>query len=68
MVKTFEDNIKEALDEVAPIKNIRTKSSYKFGLSDKAKELMKARDPTRNEIKNCAKKWKRSPESKVQNS
>ena len=58
MVKTFEDNIKEALDEVAPIKNIKIKSSYKFGLSDKAKELMKARDVTRYKIKNCEKNEK----------
>ena len=58
MVKTFEDNIKEALDEIAPIKNIKIKSSYKFGLSDKAKELMKARDLTRNKIKNCEKNEK----------
>ena len=53
MVKQFESNIKEALDEVAPMKTCRIKSSYKFGLSEKTKELMRARDLTRNKIKTC---------------
>ena len=51
-VRIFTNNINEALDEVAPIKNFKIKSSYKFGLSDKTKELMRIRDHTRNQIKN----------------
>jgi hypothetical protein len=43
--------INEALNEIAPIKTFKFRSSYKFGLSVATKELMKNRDQTRKEIK-----------------
>ena len=49
-VKIFTENINTALDEIAPFKTFKIRSSYKFGLSDKTKELMKLRDLVRNKI------------------
>ena len=51
-VRIFTRNINEALDEVAPIKTFKIKSTFKFGLSENTKELMKERDHIRNRIKN----------------
>ena len=50
MVKIFSEYINEALDEVAPIKTFTIRSSYKFGISEKTKKLMKDRDSTRKKI------------------
>ena len=50
MVKIFSEYINEALDEVAPIKTFTIRSSYKFGISEKTKKLMKDRDSTRKQI------------------
>ena len=52
-VKIFTENINTALDEIAPFKTFKIRSSYKFGLSDKTKELMKLRDLVRNKISSC---------------
>ena len=39
--KLFSDLIDTALDEVAPVKSFTVKSNYKFGLSEKTKNLIK---------------------------
>ena len=51
MVKIFTKNVTTALDEVAPVKIITTKSNYKFGLSETTRNLIKDRDCTRQKIK-----------------
>ena len=51
MVNIFSKFIEEALDELAPIKTFTIRSHYKFGLTDKTKELMHERDVTRGRIK-----------------
>ena len=43
MVEIFTLNIQETLDEVAPYKTFTVKSQYKFGLSEKTKDLMTKR-------------------------
>ena len=58
MAETFTTNITKALDEVAPFKKLIIKSTYKFGLSEATKELMKSRDLTRNRIKHSSVKEK----------
>ena len=50
MVKVFQENINEALDQIAPVKTFKVKSNHKFGLSDNTKELMRKRDRTRSRI------------------
>ena len=52
-VKLFSQYIEETLDEVAPIKTFSIRSQYRFGLTDKTKEIMHARDVTRGQIKNA---------------
>ena len=54
MVKIFDENVRAALDEVAPVKSFTIRSNHKFGLSDSTKDLMKKRDHTRNSIKNAS--------------
>ena len=48
MVQLFTDNVTEALDEMCPIKTIKIRSNYKFGLSDNTRSLIKSRDVTRS--------------------
>jgi hypothetical protein len=50
MTEKFAKTVEEALDEIAPIKTFKVRSFHKFGLSDRTKELMKARDQTRLNI------------------
>ena len=50
MTEKFAETVEEALDEIAPIKTFKVRSFHKFGLSDRTKELMKARDQTRLNI------------------
>ena len=57
----FTNLINKSLDEVAPFSTITIRSNYKFGLSEKTKEIMKKRDAARTMIKqstgNQKKKW-----------
>ena len=43
MVEVFNRNIKNALDNAAPLKTFKIRSNYRFGLSENTKELMKKR-------------------------
>lgn len=51
--RAFTELINEALNETAPFKTFKVRSSYKFGLSAATKELMKNRDQTRKAIKSA---------------
>ena len=53
-VTEFTTLISEALDELAPVKSFTIKSNYKFGLSDKVKDLMKERNKVRNNLKSAS--------------
>ena len=48
-VKIYSTLMKEALDEVAPIKNFKVRSNYIFGISEATKSLMDKRDLARQE-------------------
>ena len=50
MVKVYQKNIDEALNEVAPVKSFTIRSQYRFGLSDATKQVMHDRDVTRGKI------------------
>ena len=52
MAVSFNKNIEDALDEIAPYKSFIIKSHYKFGISKSTKDLMKKRDQTRENICN----------------
>ena len=47
----FTREINEALDECAPFKEFKVRQSYKPGLSDQAKKIIRERDLTRKQIK-----------------
>ena len=51
MVKIYQENIIEALDEITPMTTIKVRSNYKFGLSETLTNLIKSRDRTLNNIK-----------------
>jgi hypothetical protein len=44
MAQYFNNRVVEALDECAPWKNIKIQKIYKFGISNKTKQLIKERD------------------------
>ena len=48
--EVFTKIVTECLDKVAPIKTFTVKSNYRFGLSEKVKDLMSKRDITRKQI------------------
>ena len=50
MTETLNNNVTKALDECAPFKTIIVRHSYKCGISQETKELIKNRDQTRNAI------------------
>ena len=50
MAVSFNKNIEDALDEIAPYKSFTIKSHYKFGISKSTKDLMKKRNQTRENI------------------
>jgi hypothetical protein len=50
MVRIFNDNVKAALDSVAPVKTFAIRSNHRFGLSESTKDLMKKRDRTRHSV------------------
>ena len=50
MAQYFNNKVVEALDECAPWKKIKIQQNYKFGVSDKTKELIKERDGFRKSI------------------
>ena len=55
-VELFNNAIKEALDEIAPVRTFKVRSHHKFGLSDHTKNLMKTRDLTRAGIQKASSK------------
>ena len=59
--KTLES---QTLNEVAPMKSFTVKTQYKFGLSDKTKSLIQARDKTRQSIGIACAKSKPTPMKK----
>ncbi len=58
MAQYFNNRVVEALDECAPWKNIKILKSYKFGISNKTKEFITARD-------NVQKLFHLSPNKKI---
>ena len=58
MVKIYQSNVKDTLDEIAPIKTNKIRSNYKFGLSDSTRKLIADRICTRNRIRNAKKNEK----------
>jgi hypothetical protein len=50
MAQYFNKRVVEALDECAPWKNIKIQKNYKFGISNKTKQLIKERDKVRKLI------------------
>ena len=50
-VESFTNLVTECLDEVAPFCTITIRSQYKFGLTEKTKDMMKQRDAAREMIK-----------------
>ena len=47
----FRDTMEESLNEIAPFKTFTIKPSYKHGLSQEAKDLIKEREKTRKDMK-----------------
>ena len=50
MVSVFNNNVENALNEVAPVRTFTIRSNHRFGLSDSTKELMQKRDQTRAKV------------------
>ena len=51
MAQHFNEKVIEALDECAPIKEMKIRQAYKDGLTDRTKAMIKERDRMRKEIK-----------------
>ena len=51
MAKSFDNLIKSALDECAPMKTFKIRPKYKFGLTPECKLLMAERDAVRKNLK-----------------
>ena len=51
MAKLFTIKVTEALDECAPVKTFKIKPGYRPGLTEEAKQMIKARDQARIDIK-----------------
>ena len=67
MVKVFSLNINEALDDIAPYRTFTIKSGYKFGISEKTKQLMKDRDINRKRISQSKGQEKSTLQQKYKN-
>ena len=51
MAQHFNEQVIEALDECAPIKEMKVRQMYRDGLTDRTKAMIKERDRMRKEIK-----------------
>ena len=51
MAIMFRDTMEVSLNEIAPFKTFTIKPSYKHGLSQEAKDLIKEREKTRKDMK-----------------
>ena len=50
MAEILDEQITEALDECAPLKEFKIRANHKFGLTDKTKKLIKKRDRMRKKV------------------
>ena len=58
MAEIFNMQVTKALDECAPMKEIKIRRHHKFGLGEDTKKMMKERDSLRKKIGKASKKDK----------